>query len=54
MIKSILTILLIITLSVGMIFWMEDHDNTRLRVIRLGSVISLALILLTVLYLFDG
>lgn len=54
MIKNIATLLLIADMALGLFVWLEDHDNTRLRVIRLGSVIAVAVILLVIIFLFDG
>jgi hypothetical protein len=50
MIKFIATILLIINMVLGLAIWLEDHDDNRLRVIRLGIVLALTLILLMVIY----
>jgi uncharacterized membrane protein YhfC len=54
MLKSIATILLIVNMALGMIVWLEDHDDNKLRVIRLGIVISLAVLLLFVIFLADS
>jgi hypothetical protein len=54
MIKTIATILLITNVTLGLFVWLQDHDDTKLRVIRLGIVISLAGILLFTIYLVDG
>ena len=50
MIKYIAAILLIVLMVVGLFVWLEDHDNTRLRVKRLGIVIVLAVMLLITIY----
>ena len=39
MIEYIAALLLIVVMVVGLYVWLEDHDNNRLRVIRLGSII---------------
>lgn len=52
MIKSIATLLLIIDMVLGMFVWLEDHDNNRLRVIKLGSIFAFAIILLLVIFLY--
>lgn len=54
MLKPIITILLLLHMVLGFFVWMEDHDNTRLRVIRLGIVMISAVILLFVLSHVDG
>jgi hypothetical protein len=54
MIKYIATILLIVDMVLGLYIWLEDHDNNKLRVIRLGSVVSLAVILLLVIFFFGA
>lgn len=54
MIKYIAIILLIVDMVLGLFIWLEDHDNNSLRVIRLGSVILLAIILIFVIYLYGG
>lgn len=51
MIKYIATILLIVDMVLGLYIWLEDHDNHRLRVIRLGSVVLFAIILLLIIFL---
>lgn len=50
MVKYIAAILLIVLMVVGLFVWLEDHDNTRLRVKRLGIVIVLAVVLLITIY----
>jgi hypothetical protein len=50
MIKYIAAILLIVLMVVGLFVWLEDHDNTILRVKRLGIVIVLAVALLFTIY----
>lgn len=52
MIKSIATLLLIVDMVLGMFVWLEDHDNNRLRVIKLGSILAFAIILLFVIFLY--
>ena len=54
MIKSIATLLLIVNMVLGLFVWLEDHDNNRLRVIRLGSIIAFAVVLLFVIFLYGG
>jgi len=54
MIKNIATILLIADMVFGMYVWLEDHDNNRLRVIRLGSIIAIAVVLLFVILFFGS
>ncbi len=54
MLKSIITILLLLHMVLGFFVWMEDHDNTRLRVIRLGIVVMSAVILLFILSQVDS
>lgn len=54
MLKSIITILLLLHMVLGFFVWMENHDNTRLRVIRLGMVVLSAVILLFILLQVDG
>ena len=53
MIKYIATILLIVNMVLGLYIWLEDHDDNRLRVIRLGAVVVVAVILLMIIY-FSG
>ncbi len=53
MLKSITTILLLVHMVLGFFVWMENHDNTRLRVIRLGMVVVSAVILLLVITQID-
>ena len=50
MITYIAAILLIVLMVLGLFVWLEDHDNTRLRVKRLGIVIVLAVVLLITIY----
>ena len=54
MVKYIAAILLVAHLILGLFVWLEDHDNARLRVIRLGIVVTFAIILMFVIYLADG
>ena len=54
MIKYIAALLLIVVMVVGLYVWLEDHDNNRLRVIRLGSIIVLAVFLLCVIFIFGN
>jgi hypothetical protein len=35
----------------GMVIWLEDHDDNRRRVIRLGAVIVVAVLLLSIIFL---
>ncbi len=51
MIRYLAVILLLIHMALGLFIWLEDHDNTRLRVIKLGLVLSVAVALLFVIYL---
>lgn len=53
MIKYIAAILLVLNMVFGLYIWLEDHDDNKLRVIRLGSVILFAVILLFVIF-FSG
>ena len=48
------TILLIIHMVLGLVVWLEDHDDNRLRVIRLGIVLAMMLFLLLVIYFAGG
>ena len=52
MIKYIAALLLIVVMVAGLYIWLEDHDNNKLRVIRLGSIIILAVVLLFVIFIF--
>jgi len=54
MITYIAAILLIVLMVLGLFVWLEDHDNTRLRVKRLGVVIVLAAVLLFTIYVTGG
>jgi hypothetical protein len=54
MIKYIAIILLIVNMALGFFVWLEDHNNTRLRVIRLGVIVLLAVVLLFTIYFVDG
>ena len=47
--RSLAAVLLIIHMGLGIFVWTEDHDDQRLRVIRLGFVIVFALILLCII-----
>ena len=53
MLKTVAVILLIGHMVLGMVIWLEDHDDNRLRVIRLGAVVVVAVILLMIIY-FSG
>jgi hypothetical protein len=53
MLKTVAVILLIAHMVWGMVIWLEDHDDNRLRVIRLGAVVVVAVILLMIIY-FSG
>jgi heme/copper-type cytochrome/quinol oxidase subunit 4 len=50
MLKTVAVILLLAHMALGLYIWLEDHDDNRLRVIRLGTVIVVAVILLAVIY----
>lgn len=50
MLRSIAVLLLIVHMVLGLFVWLEDHDNNRLRVVRLGIVLGVAVILLSVIY----
>ncbi|MBT8328125.1 MAG: hypothetical protein KJO60_01390 [Desulfofustis sp.] len=54
MLKTVAVILLIVHMVVGLFIWLEDHDDNRLRVIRLGAVVVVALLLIVVIYLAGG
>ncbi|MGI9538042.1 MAG: hypothetical protein ACR2PB_13310 [Desulfocapsaceae bacterium] len=53
MLRTVAVILLLANMVLGMIIWLEDHDDNRLRVIRLGAVVAVAFVLLMVIY-FSG
>ena len=53
MLRAVAVVLLLINMALGLFIWLEDHDDNRLRVIRLGAVIALAVVLLLVIY-FSG
>jgi len=50
MIKIIAVILLLAHMAYGMVVWLEDHEDNRLRVIRLGTVLGVAVVLLIVIF----
>jgi uncharacterized membrane protein YhfC len=50
MLRTVAVILLILHMAVGLFVWLEDHDDNRLRVIRLGAVIAVAVLLIAVIY----
>ena len=49
--RPVATILLVVHMILGLFVWFEDHADNRLRVIRLGLVLFLALILLFIIYM---
>lgn len=51
MLKIVAVILLLVHMVVGLFIWLEDHDDNRLRVIRLGAVVVVAVLLIAVIYL---
>lgn len=51
MVKYIAAILLLLDMVLGLYIWLEDHDDKRLRVIRLGSIVFFALVLLLAIFL---
>ncbi len=53
MLKTVAVILLLVHMVIGLFVWLEDHDDNRLRVIRLGAVVIVAVILIMVIY-FSG
>ncbi len=53
MLRFVAVVLLLIHMALGLLIWLEDHDDNRLRVIRLGSVVAIAVVLLFVIY-FSG
>jgi succinate dehydrogenase hydrophobic anchor subunit len=53
MLRAVAVVLLLIHMVLGLLIWLEDHDDNRLRVIRLGSVVAIAVVLLVVIY-FSG
>ncbi|MEJ2057243.1 MAG: hypothetical protein P8X39_05330 [Desulfofustis sp.] len=54
MLKTVAVVLLLGHMVLGLFIWLEDHDDSRLRVIRLGAVVIVAVILLLVIYLIDS
>lgn len=50
MLKTIAIVLLLGNMALGLFIWLEDHDDNRLRVIRLGTVLAVALFLLLFIY----
>ena len=53
MLKIVAVILLLAHMVYGLFIWLEDHDDNRLRVIRLGTVLGIAVILLYIIF-FTG
>ena len=53
MLKTVAVVLLLAHMVLGLFVWLEDHDNNRLRVIRLGAVVAVAVMLIAVIY-FSG
>ena len=53
MLKTVAVGLLLAHMVLGLFVWLEDHDNNRLRVIRLGAVVAVAVVLIAVIY-FSG
>ena len=51
MLKIVAVILLLVHMVVGLFIWLEDHDDNRLRVIRLGVVVVVAVLLIAVIYI---
>lgn len=51
MIRTVAVILLVVHMVLGLVVWLEDHDDNRLRVIRLGAVIAIAVLLLSIIFL---
>ena len=47
--RSFAAVLLIIHMVLGVFVWVEDYEDQKLRVIRLGFVIVFALILLLII-----
>ena len=54
MLKTVAVVLLLGHMVLGLYIWLEDHDDNRLRVIRLGTVVVVAVILLSVIYFADN
>lgn len=54
MLKTVAVVLLLGHMVLGLSIWLEDHDDNRLRVIRLGAVVAVAVILLLVIYFVDS
>lgn len=50
MLKIVAVILLLVHMAFGLFVWLEDHDDNRLRVIRLGSVLGIAVLLLFIIF----
>lgn len=53
MLKTVAVVLLIAHMVLGLVIWLEDHDDNRRRVIRLGTVIGVAFLLLLIIF-FTG
>lgn len=51
MLKIVAVILLLAHMVYGLFIWLEDHDDNRLRVIRLGAVLGIAVVLLCIIFL---
>lgn len=47
--RSLAAVLLIIHMVMGIFVWVEDYEDQRLRVVRLGFVIVFALIFLLII-----
>ena len=50
MLKTVAVVLLLAHMALGLFIWLEDHDDNRLRVIRLGAVICVAVVLMLIIY----
>ena len=50
MLKTVAVVLLLAHMVVGLFICLEDHDNNRLRVIRLGAVVAVAVVLIAIIY----
>jgi len=51
LLRPVATILLIVHMVLGLFVWFEDYADNRMRVIRLGLVLTFALILLFIIYM---
>ena len=54
MLKTVAVVLLLGHMVLGYYIWLENHDDNRLRVIRLGTVIIVAVVLLAIIYYIDS